>query len=111
MNNENQLTREARSYAGFYLRTGSRTWFWGWGSPPTAAAEQPWAGVAEWLRRLRAQTALAGSNNHAASQEIEIDAQPGAENSPFIRSATQPPVDKRKFRFVCDRHFIGFVLR
>ena len=58
MNNDNQLTREARSYAGFYLRTGSRTWFWGWGSPPTAAAEQRWAGVAGCAPRqhLRAAT-------------------------------------------------------
>jgi hypothetical protein len=111
MRNGDQSAREARSYAGFCLRTRNRTWFWGWGGSPVAT-EQPWAGVAEWLRRLRAQTAPAGSNNHAASQEIEIkDGQTAAGSRPFIQPAKQAPTGKPKLRFVCDRHFIGFVLR
>lgn len=56
---------------GLYWRIGGQTRFWGWGEPPVSAAqqqdqthqvrdpdqvEQPWAGLADWLRLAHSST-------------------------------------------------------
>lgn len=106
MNSARQQNKKARSFGGFYFRAGGRAWFWGWGAPPSPAAEPSWGSLGEWLRRLRAQTALAGRDNGVARQAIQA-----AEAAPLVPSANQTPARERKLHFVCDRHFIGFVLR
>jgi hypothetical protein len=106
-------------FAGLYLRTPRRTRFWGWGDPPVRAAagtssaapagNPPWAGVGEWLR---AAHAFFGSDRpeHA----------PIAADAPTFSATSLRPTElhsgrnasgkRRRLRFVCNRHVIGFVI-
>jgi hypothetical protein len=112
-----QHAEESRFYAGFYWRTRKRTRFWGWGNPSAFAVEQPWAMVADWLRLAHS---LADSGNALAQPNkpepktlpaIELVAGPTSGSS--VEQMTQPVAqgEKRKLRFVCDRHFVGLVYR
>jgi hypothetical protein len=96
--------RKPKPFAGIYLRAGARTWFWGWGTPPAQTRESAGVPVAEWLRRIRAQTAGLGEEN-ASSRDSSDRSQPAT-------SAAVPVARvKRRLRFVCDRNVIGLVFR
>ena len=116
---------KSRFYAGFYWRTPSRTRFWGWGNPSAFAVEQPWAMVADWLRLAHS---LAGSPHALKAPDAPTSkALTSAEEIvepvavPAFKPAPEPPAarttsheaqrEKRKMRFVWDRHFIGLVYR
>ncbi|HEX4602473.1 MAG TPA: hypothetical protein VH724_00630 [Candidatus Angelobacter sp.] len=115
-------TQEARNpgfYAGLYMRTRKKVRFWGWGRPewktagpenrPIAELERPWAALADWLR---AAHSLAGTNRGNAVPEA-----PARMESPAIAPAEEPAAapttrqQKRKLRFIWDRHFKGLVYR
>ena len=123
-----------RPFAGLYLRTPRRTRFWGWGEPPLSAVsipwtdpaatnsavanpavgnpavgnpavgniDRPWAAVGEWLR---AAHALFGSENVNAAS---IASGEPVDTAQAVRRR-KGQEDKRRLRFVCNRHVIGFV--
>jgi hypothetical protein len=70
-------------FAGVYLRLGGNARFWGWGTPPLEGAERARGGTADVP--------------HAPST---------APIPPAGRDTEKPAV-----QFVCDRHFIGLVVR
>ncbi|HXO39030.1 MAG TPA: hypothetical protein VN872_10345 [Candidatus Acidoferrum sp.] len=112
-----QHAQKSRFYAGCYWRTRKRTRFWGWGNPSAYAVEQPWAMVADWLRLAHS---LADSGNALSQPNIpepktlpptELAVEAASESA--VEQKT-PPVaqgEKRRLRFVCDRHFVGLVYR
>ncbi|MGZ4842766.1 MAG: hypothetical protein ACXV5J_13525 [Candidatus Angelobacter sp.] len=109
MDTTTQDARKPRLYAGFYWRTRSRTRFWGWGNPPAFAVEQPWANVADWLRLAHSLAGTGRDDTHSKTS--------GVKTLPAIQSVEEQttdsaaPREKRKLRFVCDRHFFGLVYR
>lgn len=108
-----------RFFAGFYMRTKKKVRFWGWSSqgfsgakwasPNPAEIERPWAALADWLRVAHS---LAGTNRQTALPEANAGME-GLVASPVVEQPAAPPETRpeRKFRFVCDRHFIGLVYR
>lgn len=106
MNGVRQQDRDSGAFAGFYFRSGSKSWFWGWGAPHTRAGEISWSPVAEWLRRMRSRAATI----EGAKLSFESEArQPARDSASDTSHAAHPSRVKRKFRFVCDRHVIGLV--
>jgi hypothetical protein len=104
MTTEGREARKAKFYAGFYLRTRSCMRFWGWGNPPAQAAERitehPWAQLADWLRVAHSfaqPDTLAQNDKPAPSLPEQKD------------SSTRPA--KRGLHFVCNRSFVGLVIR
>jgi len=95
---EGQVAKKAKFYAGFYLRTRRRMRFWGWGNP-TPEAQRPWADVADWLRM---------AHSFAKPDTLAQNDKP-APSLPEKDSSAQPA--KRAFRFVCNRSFVGLVIR
>jgi hypothetical protein len=93
---------KSRFYAGLYLRTNTRTRFWGWGKPEIEPAEWPWAALADWLRSMHS---LAKSGAEAQALRPGTSVLAGQETG----DASQPA--KQRMRFVCTRHFVGLVLR
>ena len=82
MGNQSQQA-PGEGFAGVYLKLGGNARFWGWGTPPPEGAERPRARAAD---------------------------------APHASSAAQTPSDggdaeKPTVRFVCDRHFVGLVVR
>jgi hypothetical protein len=66
--------------------------------PEQQNAQRSWQPVAEWLRGMRARTAGLGDDN------------PSVRETDSVATFDAPaPSAKLKFRFVCDRHVIGFV--
>jgi hypothetical protein len=106
------------------MRTKKKVRFWGWGntgrssqgftgakwaSPNPAEIERPWAALADWLRVAHS---LAGTNRQTALPEANTRAESLMAPSAIEPPATPPALrEKRKFRFICDRHFIGLVYR
>ena len=102
-------------FAGLYLRTPKHTRFWGWGKPsvrvvatPPAAPhdDRPWAGLGHWLRAAhqffdsnRAEQTLIETGATSFTDQASPEAGPGRDG--WTR--------KRRLRFVCNRHVIGFV--
>ena len=82
MGNQSQHA-PGEGFAGVYLRLGGHARFWGWGAPPAGGAQRPQAGRPE--------------PQHASST---------GEVPSAGRDAGRPAA-----RFVCDRHFIGLVVR
>lgn len=112
-----QATRKSRFYAGFYWRTRKRARFWGWGNPSTFAVEQPWAMVADWLRLAHS---LADSGNALTQPNLpqpktlsttELAVEPVSESAVEQIIPRVAQGEKRRLRFVCDRHFVGLVYR
>src|ERR1700749_2773790 len=102
-----QDVQKSRFYAGLYLRTKTRTRFWGWGTwggsnPAAETVERPWAAVADWLRVAHS---LAKSGPEIETQKPCTSFLAGQEVEP----ASQPA--KPRMRFVCTRHFVGLVIR
>jgi len=110
-----------RPFAGLYLRTPGRTRFWGWGEPPISAAfmpaatpvaaandDRPWATLGDWLR---AAHSMFGSEGAEQEQTESSAARVADSGSNMIGSDLQRNADekKRRLRFVCNRHVIGFV--
>ena len=96
--------RGARFYAGLYVHTPDRVRFWGLGEPATRGAEKPWAPLAEWLR---AAHSMIDSNPETAPASPA-----GSVNGPVSAPDTPAPrTQKRRFGFVCNRRFVGFVIR
>ena len=104
MTSEGQEVNGAKFYAGFYLRTRRRMRFWGWGNPPAAAevriTERPWEQLADWLRMAHSL----GKPERLTHSDAPAPALPQQKDS-SARSA------KRGFRFVCNRSFVGLVIR
>jgi hypothetical protein len=116
-----QDVHKSRFYAGLYLRTKTRTRFWGWGnwewgSPVAETVERPWAGVADWLRVAHS---LAGTRSSSIVPETQANIQPNTKDqnedwkniSVVEQPAAASPPGKRKLRFVCDGRFVGLVYR
>ena len=76
-------------YAGLYLRTGHHARFWGWGKPTPRQAEQTRPSLAEAAR----------------SHPPEEASPPGRIPAAGLGRA------RRRLQVVCERHFIGFVIR
>lgn len=113
-----------RPLAGLYLRTPKRTRFWGWGDPRVTITispaekpeddERPFAAIGDWLR---AAHSLFGSDQGQA--QAQSPAVPGAADpsSTFQKNAHTVQAEeprtgsekRRRLRFVCNRHVIGFV--
>ncbi|MBZ5508694.1 MAG: hypothetical protein LAO78_24805 [Acidobacteriia bacterium] len=114
-----QSVSKPRFYAGLYMRTKKKVRFWGWGSPgfgrskwespSPAELERPWAALADWLRMAHS---LAGTNRQNALPQANTHSE-NIMAAPIIEQPATPPAPRqdRKFRFVCDRHFIGLVYR
>jgi hypothetical protein len=114
-----QSNKKTRFYTGLYMRAKNKIRFWGWGSPgpdnsksansPAAEVERPWAALADWLRVAHS---LAGTNRQNALSEA-LKPTESIVDAPDIEQPAAPPapLQQRKFRFVCDRHFIGLVYR
>ncbi|HEY2392011.1 MAG TPA: hypothetical protein VGK22_12640 [Candidatus Angelobacter sp.] len=104
MTTEGWEANKAKFYAGFYLRTRSRMRFWGWGAPPAEAevrtTERPWEQLADWLRMAHSL----GKPDRLTHSGAPVPSLPEQKDSP-ARSA------KRGFRFVCNRSFVGLVIR
>jgi hypothetical protein len=60
--------------------------------------KSPWQPVAEWLRAIRARTAGMDEDNPSPCKPDSVMSSEAPAHGP-----------KLKFRFVCDRHVIGFV--
>jgi hypothetical protein len=112
-----QDARKSRFYAGLYLRTKTRTRFWGWGNwgggnPVAETVERPWAAVGDWLRVAHS---LAGTGSSSIPPETPANIEERKENRKDISIVELPaaasPLGKRKLRFVCDRRFVGLVYR
>lgn len=104
MTSEGQKLNKAKFYAGFYLRTSRRMRFWGWGNPPAQATERfterPWAQLGDWLRMAHSfakQDTLAQYDKPKPVLPEEKDG--------------SAPSAKRGFRFVCNKSFVGLVIR
>jgi hypothetical protein len=101
-----QEVRKSRFNAGLYLRTKTRTRFWGWGNPPAQTVEQsvnrPWAQLADWLRSVHS-LANSGAETQALTSGASVLAGQGT------GTASQPA--KQRMRFVCTRHFVGLIIR
>jgi hypothetical protein len=95
--------RSAKFYAGLYLHTPHQVRFWGLGEPATRATEKPWAPLAEWLRAAHSLIDSAGEASPAAPAEVNPTA--------AAREESAPGTHKRRLRFVCNRRFVGFVIR
>ena len=91
---------------------------WGWGSLRVVEPERPFAGLAEWLRLAHARldrnaaelpgpsgapTAILPALNSPAHDSPEHDAPE--------YDAQENPRGKRKIKFVCNRRFVGWVIR
>jgi hypothetical protein len=112
-----QDVRKSRFNAGLYLRTKTRTRFWGWGNwewgnPVAETVERPWAAVGDWLRVAHS---LAGTDSSSIAPETQPNTEDQNEDWKNISIVEQPakasPPGKRKLRFVCDRRFVGLVYR
>ncbi len=100
MTSEGQEVNRAKFYAGFYLRTRRRMRFWGWGNPAPEPAQRPWAEVADWLRAAHSfakpdTLAQYGKPTPVLAEEKDRAAGPA----------------KRGLRFVCNKSFVGLVIR
>jgi hypothetical protein len=99
-----QDLQRPRFYAGFYLRTKNRTKFWGWGDPPAQAAERftdrPWAQLGDWLRMAHSLT--------KPDTLTQCD-----KPTPVLPEEKDRPARpaKRGFHFVCNKSFVGLVIR
>ena len=93
-----------KTYAGFYLRTSKRMFFWGWGKPSSSPQlERPWASLGDWLRMAHSRYGTRDSAQPAS----EAQAVTVVEQGP---TEIAPP-KKRTFNFVCNRRFVGLVIR
>ena len=102
-----QDASKSRFFAGLYLRTKTRTRFWGWGNqewgnPVAETVERPWAAVGDWLRVAHS---LAKSGAEIETQKPCTSFLAGQ----GVETASQPA--KQRLRFVCTRHFVGLVIR
>ena len=109
---------QLRPFAGLYLRTPKRTRFWGWGEPPVialspapvvSATDQPWAALGDWLRTAHA---MFGSEDPKQAQTVPgISAIASGKSSDRGQTVEEYKgrERKRRLRFVCNRHVIGFV--
>lgn len=114
---------KTRLYAGLYIRTRKQTRFWGWasngwgrwksgrwksGSLRTAEVERPWAGLAEWLRLAHARL-----DRNAAELSAPSDTQIATlpVHGALEHDTQERPRGKRKLEFVCNRRFVGWVIR
>ena len=100
MTSEGQELNKAKFYAGFYLRTRRRMRFWGWGNPKPKAVERPWAEVADWLRVAHS---FAKPDTLVQNDKLTPILPEQKENS------TRPA--KRSLHFVCNKSFVGLVIR
>jgi hypothetical protein len=104
MASEGQEMNKAKFYAGLYLRTKNRTKFWGWGDPPAQAAERsierPWAQLGDWLRMAHSFT-----KQDLLAQCDKPTPVLSEEKGRTARSA------RRGLRFVCNKSFVGLVIR
>jgi hypothetical protein len=108
-----QSTIPARLYAGLYLRTQRQMRFWGWsnrgwGSLHSAEAEGPVKDLASWLHLAHAR--LDGDRSPLpdlpSTPDATFSAQPADKHE-----APQTARTNRRFQFVCNRRFIGLVIR
>ena len=67
-------TTKSKFYAGLYLRTKTRTRFWGWGNPEIETEERPWAALADWLRAAHS-LAEKQRNAIALEEQTSVDSQ------------------------------------
>ena len=114
-----------RPFAGFYLRTPGRTRFWGWGEPPLTAAsttpaapaaanpvvanpDRPWAALGDWLRTAHA---MFGSDDPKQAQTgPRVSAIASGKSSDRSQTVEEHKGwERKRLRFVCNRHLIGFV--
>ncbi len=100
-------------YAGLYLRTRKQTRFWGWsnarwGGLSAAARERPLGSLAEWLRLAHATLDRDRSPlpDLPSASSATFPAQSADEHE-----AAQGARKNRRLQFVCNRHFIGLVIR
>jgi hypothetical protein len=100
MTSEGREINKAKFYAGFYLRTRRRMRFWGWGNPTPKTAERPWMEVADWLRMAHSFT----KPDTLAQYDKPTPVLPEEKDRP-----AQPA--KRGFHFVCNKSFVGLVIR
>jgi hypothetical protein len=100
-------------YAGLYLRTRKQTRFWGWsnarcGGLSAAVRERPLGSLAEWLRLAHATL------DRDRSPVPDIPSTPSAFfPAPRVdeHEAAQRARKNRRLQFVCNRHFIGLLIR
>jgi hypothetical protein len=101
----------AQPYAGLYMRTQRQTRFWGWssrgwGSLHSAEAERPVKDLAAWLRLAHAS--LDGERSPVPAPRNMSSATAAAQDD----NQFQPQSRKeRRLQFVCNRRFIGLVIR
>jgi len=121
-----------RPFAGLYLRTPRRTRFWGWGEPPLPAPstrssvpavaepapvhpDRPWAALGDWLRAAHAMFGSEdGAPSFASREAVSAPGAPTFASNQSVNSGQAPGgrkgwETKRRLRFVCNRHVIGFV--
>jgi hypothetical protein len=108
---------ENKFYAGLYYRFRDRVRFWGWGQPTVIQAEQRWDSLADWLRLAHASFAKTAEDNSSTKTELlRVSAEPAetltADNNTGPQSPTANEAGtQRRLRFICDRKFIGLVIR
>jgi hypothetical protein len=104
---------QTNRYSGLYLRTRKQTRFWGWSSAEwsglnAAEHERPLGSLAEWLRQAHLRL------------DREADALPAISDTRIADSAAQcapecgtpaQPRRGRKLEFVCNRRFVGWIIR
>ena len=103
----------ARAYAGFYASTQRQVRFWGWssrgwGNLRDAELDRPVKTLAAWLRQ---------AHEHLDSDRCSLPDLPRRSNATFPEQnadeheAAQQPRKNRRLQFVCNRRFIGLIIR